>query len=105
MDEFKSYKWVIKEYPHRVVRHSFGEYVGGNAYTNTAEGYFSILKRGINGIYHHVSKKHLHRYLNEFDFRYNMRKAEDQVVTSMCINNIEGKMLFYQDSCPQKRVI
>src|SRR5712675_3413310 len=58
---------------HESVNHSIGEYVRGDVHTNTIEGYFSILKRGINGTYHHVSQKHLKRYLAEFDFRYNER--------------------------------
>jgi hypothetical protein len=57
------------------VDHGIGEYVRGNAHTNTIEGYFSILKRGIVGTYHHVSGEYLKRYLAEFDFRYNNREA------------------------------
>ena len=53
-----------------MVYHGIGEYVRGDAHSNTVEGYFSILKRGITGIYHHVSEAHLKRYLAEFDFRY-----------------------------------
>ena len=60
---------------HEAVNHSIGEYVRGEAHTNTVEGYFSILKRGIVGTYHHVSQQHLKRYLAEFDFRYNERTA------------------------------
>jgi transposase-like protein len=60
---------------HQSVNHSIGEYVRGDAHTNTIEGYFSILKRGITGVYHHVSPQHLKRYLAEFDFRYNERAA------------------------------
>ena len=60
---------------HETVNHSIGEYVRGDAHTNTIEGYFSILKRGIIGTYHHVSEAHLKRYLGEFDFRYNERMA------------------------------
>src|SRR6266850_2457442 len=60
---------------HRTVVHSQDEYVRGDAHTNNAEGYFSILKRGIYGIYQHVSEEHLHRYLAEFDFRHNNRVA------------------------------
>src|SRR5207247_10939488 len=60
---------------HETINHSLGEYVRGGAHTNTIEGYFSILKRGINGVYHHVSQQHLRRYLAEFDFRYNERMA------------------------------
>jgi transposase-like protein len=58
---------------HKTVVHSIGEYVRGDAHTNTTEGYFSIFKRGIYGTYHHVSQTHLKRYLCEFDFRYNER--------------------------------
>ncbi|WP_079536534.1 transposase [Bradyrhizobium lablabi] len=60
---------------HESVNHSIGEHVRGDVYTNTIEGFFSIMKRGINGTYHHVSQKHLKRYLEEFDFRYNERMA------------------------------
>lgn len=97
-DDFKSYKWVKKEYQHQIVRHSFGEYVRGNAYTNTIEGFFGLLKRGINGVYQHVSPKHLHRYLTEFGFRYNMRHIEDGARTHLAFAGIEGKRLLYRDS-------
>lgn len=60
---------------HEVVNHGIGEYVRGDVSTNTVEGYFSILKRGITGVYHHVSPQHLKRYVAEFDFRYNNRIA------------------------------
>ena len=60
---------------HDTVNHSIKEYVRGDAHTNTVEGYFSIFKRGIYGVYHHVSEQHLKRYLCEFDFRYNERIA------------------------------
>ncbi len=56
---------------HHSANHTIGEYVRGDAHTNTIEGYFAILKRGIIGTYHHVSEQHLKRYLAEFDFRYN----------------------------------
>src|SRR5271155_4673686 len=60
---------------HHTVNHSINEYVRGDIHTNTIEGYFSIMKRGITGVYHHVSPQHLKRYLAEFDFRYNERMA------------------------------
>src|SRR5581483_6906961 len=70
-DSYPSYKKVGKEFAsHEVVDHS-EVYVMGDAHTNTAENFFSILKRGIEGVYHHVSEAHLPRYLAEFDFRYN----------------------------------
>jgi hypothetical protein len=84
---------------HEVVNHSIGEYVRGNAHTNTIEGYFSILKRGIVGTYHHVSADHLKRYLAEFDFRYNERSAlgvNDAERMSRSIPGIVGKRLTYR---------
>jgi len=64
---------------HESVNHSGGEYVRGEAHTNTVEGYFSILKRGIIGTFHHVSPQHLQRYTTEFDFRYNHRETRVKV--------------------------
>ena len=68
-------------YKHSVVNHTKKEYVrhedGLTVTTNTVEGYFSIIKRGINGIYHHVGKQYLDQYLKEFDYRYNVRKMDD----------------------------
>src|ERR1700741_205751 len=78
---------------HQTVNHSISEYVRGDAHTNTAEGYFSILKRGIYGVYHHVSAEHLKRYLGEFDFRYNERIAlgvNDTERTRLAIKGAEG---------------
>ena len=93
-DELRGYKGVGKQFKsHEVVNHSKYEYVRGNVTTNTVEGFFSILKRGINGIYHHVSQEHLHRYLAEFDFRYNHRKVEDEKRTIKAIMGFEGKRL------------
>src|SRR3954453_10330258 len=60
---------------HETVNHSIKEYVRGDDHTNTVEGYFSIFKRGVYGVYHHLSEQHLKRYLCEFDFRYNERIA------------------------------
>jgi transposase-like protein len=86
---------------HETVNHSAKEYVRGDAYTNTVKGYFSILKRGIYGVYHHVSQEHLKRYLAEFDFRYNQRIAlgvNDQARTERALRGIVGKRLTYRDS-------
>lgn len=71
----------------------------GEAHTNTIEGYFSILKRGINGTYHHVSQQHLKRYLGEFDFRYNERVAlgvRDAERAEKIMRGAEGKRLTYR---------
>jgi transposase-like protein len=86
---------------HQSVNHSIGEYVRGDVHTNTIEGYFSILKRGITGVYHHVSPKHLRRYLAEFDFRYNERAAlgiSDAARADSLVRGIIGKRLMYRDS-------
>jgi transposase-like protein len=86
---------------HETVNHGAGEYVRGGAHTNTIEGYFSILKRGINGTYHYVSQQHLKRYLAEFDFRYNERQAlgiNDEARAEKLVRGIVGKRLTYMDS-------
>jgi transposase-like protein len=85
------------------VNHSIGEYARGDVHTNTIEGYFSILKRGIMGTYHHVSPQHLKRYLAEFDFRYNERSSlgvSDEARADKLIHGIIGKRLMYRDSFP-----
>ena len=83
---------------HRTVNHSANEYarLGGYIHINTAENFFSILKRGIIGSYHHVSEAHLHRYLGEFDFRYNNRAISDAERMSKSIGGIVGKRLTYR---------
>ena len=84
---------------HATVNHSIKEYVRGDAHTNTVEGYFSIFKRGIYGVYHHVSKQHLKRYLAEFDFRYNERIAlgvNDQERIAKAIKGAAGRRLTYK---------
>ena len=98
-DEAKQYKGIGKEFKggHDTVKHSAGEYVRGDVSTNTVEGYFSIVKRGINGIYHSVSKKHLHRYLAEYEFRYNGRKLSDGDRTVAAIQAADGKRLRYRE--------
>jgi transposase-like protein len=88
--------WEIGEQfaSHQTVVKSINEYVRGDAHTNTAEGYFSILKRGIYGVYQHVSEHHLKRYLAEFDFRYNERIAlgiDDGERTTRALRGIVGK--------------
>lgn len=99
-DSFPSYTLVGREYAsHETVNHLY-EYVRGDAHTNTAENFFSILKRGINGVYHHVSEAHLPRYLSEFDFRYNTRSANgfsDSDRTRLALSMVAGKRLKYAD--------
>lgn len=84
---------------HEVVNHGIGEYVRGEVHTNTIEGYFSILKRGVMGTYHHVSQQHLKRYLGEFDFRYNTRTKLDVTDVSRAtkaVRGVVGKRLTYK---------
>lgn len=97
-DEHKGYQAVGEEYVgHGVVTHSKGEYArAGVFHTNTVEGYFSILKRGIIGVYHHVSKAHLQRYCTEFDFRYNTRKLNDFERAEQSLIGAVGKRLTYR---------
>jgi transposase-like protein len=93
-DDFLLYRGIRTEFPkHSVVNHSAGEYARGIVHTNTTEGFFGLLKRGITGVYHHVGKGHLHRYLSEFDFRYNSRKMKDGERTMLALKGTEGKRL------------
>ncbi|QEX23794.1 DDE transposase [Hypericibacter adhaerens] len=99
-DEAGQYYHPGKEFAkHETVNHGAGEYVRGDAHSNTVENYFSILKRGITGTYHHVSQQHLKRYLAEFDFRYNERSGlgiEDDERAMKALKGIEGKRLTYR---------
>ena len=84
---------------HESVSHRAGEYVRGHVHTNTIEGYFSIFKRGMKGIYQHCAKKHLHRYLAEYDFRYTFREANgfnDGERTVEALRGVVGRRLTYR---------
>jgi transposase-like protein len=86
---------------HESVNHQNDEYVRGDCYTNNAEGYFSVFKKGMKGIYQHCSEKHLHRYLAEFDFRYNHRVAngvDDVTRTTYALAGAKGKRLTYRSA-------
>ena len=93
---------------HDQVNHTAKEYAryenGVCISTNTIEGYFATLKRGINGVYHHVGRQHLHRYLSEFDFRYNSRKEKDGDRTLLAIKGVDGKRLILRDSIGKQQV-
>lgn len=97
-DESSCYNAAAPEFAsHESVNHSQGEYVRDEAHVNTAECVHSILKRGVFGVYHHWSEKHLHRYLSEFDFRFNLRKVKDGERTLAAIKSVEGKRLMYKE--------
>jgi len=101
-DESKLYLRVGKKFAaHETVNHSAKEYARGDVTTNTVEGYFSIFKRGMKGVYQHCAEKHLHRYLAEYDFRYNFREAlgyNDTDRTIAAVRGGEGKRLTYHQS-------
>lgn len=82
---------------HHRVKHCIKEYARGDVTTNTVEGFFSLLKRGMYGTFHSVSKRHLHRYVSEFEFRYNARKMEDGERTVLAIKKADGKRLRYRE--------
>ncbi len=103
-DEHRVYKaFVGKEFAqHSAVFHGVGEYARGRVHTNTIEGFFSIFKRGMRGVYQHCREKHLHRYLAEFDFRYSNRMAlgcGDLERADRMLLGFVGKRLTYQQSC------
>jgi transposase-like protein len=94
-DNFGGYRDLKHSFKrHEIVSHSNGEYVRGDWHTNTIEGYWSLLKRGIIGIYHFVSRKHLHRYCDEFSFRYNSRKIATMDRFENAFTNIEGRLTY-----------
>ncbi len=98
-DDFPLYKYIARDWNHATVNHSKGEYVRGAAHTNTVEGYFSILKRGLIGTFHSVSEQHLQRYVDEFDFRYNNRESlgvNDEQRTQALLRQLHGKRLTYK---------
>jgi transposase-like protein len=103
-DEAKVYPAITGGFAsHDSVNHGADEYVrlGGFVHTNTVENYFSILKRGIYGTYHHVSAVHLKRYAGEFDFRYNNREITDSERADVLLLGIEGKRLTYREVGPR----
>jgi transposase-like protein len=98
-DEARHYRAMGADFRHEAVNHSADEYVRGPFHTNSVEGFFSILKRGIIGCYFHVSEAHLHRYLAEFDFRYSNREKlgiDDQARADLAIKGFVGKRLTYE---------
>lgn len=103
-DEMGAYRGTDQLFAsHNFVTHSRGEYARDSIHTNTIEGYFSILKRGLVGIYQHVGEQHLKRYIGEFDFRYNNRKLDDSNRTVVALRGIAGKRLLYKPSKASKQ--
>jgi transposase-like protein/DNA-directed RNA polymerase subunit RPC12/RpoP len=93
-DEWGAYRGLSKDYKHGVVNHGSKEYVNGEIHTNTIESFWALLKRGIFGIYHHVSPEHLHRYCDEFQFRYNSRKSDETLRFASMLGQCEGRLMY-----------
>jgi hypothetical protein len=94
-------RWYIKPgqafASHETVCHSRNEYARGDVTTNRVEGFFALLKRGIIGVYHNVSPRHLHRYVAEFAFRFNHRNTNDGERTATAIRAADGRRLMYRE--------
>jgi len=97
-DEQRAYYMIGRDFAdHQRVSHYLGEYARGDAHCNSCEGFFALVKRGLVGTFHSVSEKHLHRYLSEFEFRWNTRKVDDGERTERAIRKSEGKRLYYRE--------
>jgi len=95
-DEYRGYNGLKKDFTHIKVNHSLGVYVDGLASTNGVENFWSIFKRGIYGIYHHVSEKHIDSYVDEFTARHNTRKLTERVRFDLFLDNCSDRRLSYR---------
>ncbi|KAA0990919.1 IS1595 family transposase [Dyadobacter aurulentus] len=93
-DEWTAYVGLSKHFSHSFIRHGQGQYVNGEVHTNTIEGFWSLFKRGVNGINHWVSVKHLDQYVGEYAFRYNTRKANDGQRFEVVMANLDGRLTY-----------
>jgi transposase-like protein len=96
-DAFRSYAGLSDAYTHKTVNHSVGEYVRDQAHTNGIESFWALLKRGHYGIFHSMSGKHLHRYVNEFAFRHNTKQAGTMGFIEATVGRMVGKRLTYKE--------
>lgn len=96
-DAFRSYAGLSDAYTHKTVNHSVGEYVRDQAHTNGIESFWALLKRGHYGIFHSMSGKHLHRYVNEFAFRHNTKAAGTMGFIEAAVSRMVGKRLTYKE--------
>lgn len=94
-DEAKAYQGM--PFDHETVKHSVSEYVNGQASTNGIESFWALLKRGYHGMFHHISAKHLDRYINEFSGRHNVRQSDTIDQMSALVRGMIGKRLRYRD--------
>lgn len=102
-DGWPAYRTIGQDFAgHEWVDHSSKEYARGTVHVNTCESFFGLLKRGIHGSFHHVSRQHLHRYCDEFSFRWNTRKVSDAERVRMALGMAPGKRLMYRAPRPKK---
>ena len=94
-DQATAYKGM--PFDHEAVNHSVSEYVRDQAHTNGIESFWATLKRGYHGTFHHISPKHLHRYVNEFATRHNMRPKDTEAMMADTVARMVGKRLMYRD--------
>ena len=94
-DDHSGYKGM--RFDHETVKHSVSEYVRDQAHTNGIESFWATLKRGYHGTFHHISPKHLHRYVNEFATRHNMRENDTQAMMAETVARMVGKRLMYRE--------
>jgi hypothetical protein len=95
-DQFSGYTGLGRFYRHKIVNHAKGEYVRGEAHTNTIEGFWSLFKRAIVGIYHSMSDKHMDRYLAMAAFRYSNREEGEGARVDHLLSQVSGKRLTYK---------
>ena len=93
-DEWKGYNMIDKLYNHLFVKHKDNEFVNGRVYTNTIENFWGLLKRGLLGIYHNTSKKHLQMYIDEFVFRYNTRQLNNCQRFDILLSNMTNRLKY-----------
>ena len=96
-DKWVAYRGLTAMFNHKTVDHGAKEYVNDDCHTNGIESFWALFKRGYHGIYHHMSRKHLHRYVNEFTFRLNRRTRSMQSVFSDVLESVT-------DSPPPKKL-
>lgn len=96
-DQYRAYRGLSKDYDHKRVKHSVGEYVRGQVHTNGIESFWALLKRGYYGIYHHMSKKHLQKYVDEFAARHNMLKSDGLSRICLSFQGAIGRRLTYSN--------
>jgi transposase-like protein len=95
-DEWNGYTGLSIDYDHQVIKHNEGKYKHGEFHTNSVEGFWSLLKRGIFGIYHYASPQHLNRYCDEFSYRYNTRKIDDSDRFMASLTKVNGRLTYKQ---------